>query len=89
MGHLPPSASLEEYNQIITTLLQMPENVVYYYPFGQSSFYAVSGRIGATIWVVIFNPDGVMETAFPPTDPDGYIARRGFQVIGSIGEVME
>jgi len=39
-------------------------------------------------WLVIFNRDGTLETAFPPNAIDSYVQIHGFEYLGTIGEVL-
>ncbi|MDH7504847.1 MAG: hypothetical protein QHH25_01705 [Candidatus Acetothermia bacterium] len=88
MGHLPPSSSLKDYNSLISRLVEKEENLVYLYEFGRTRYYAVRGGLKGVEWLVIFDRDGVVETAFPPEDLEGYLERRGFHSLGKIGEVL-
>lgn len=89
MGHLPEHTSLEEYNALIGELIGNDDNVIYLYEYGIARYYAVSGDLQGVQWIAIFSKDGVMETAFPPRDIDGYIEKRGFNRLGKIGEVLK
>lgn len=40
-------------------------------------------------WLALFDRNGIMETAFPPANMDGYLESRGFRELGTIGTVME
>lgn len=88
MGHLPQSFSLEDYNALISKLIADEANMVYLYTFGTERYYAVRGKLRQVDWIVIFGKDGIMETAFPPQDIDGYIERRGFRPLGELGVVV-
>jgi hypothetical protein len=87
-SHLPVEASMETYNQLIQDLVHTPDNLTYRYPVGGHNYYAVRGRVGEREWLVIFNAQGVLETAFPPTDIDEYVNRQGFEYVGTVGELL-
>ena len=48
MGHLLPSASMVDYEQIILDTVRDSNNVVYLYEFGDTHYYAVRGFSQAT-----------------------------------------
>lgn len=88
MGHVPPAASLDGYEMIITQLVS-GNSILYLYEYSGRHFYALRGFFEATEWLVIFGTGGLMETAFPPDNMDDYLCRRGFVLIGSLEEVMK
>ncbi len=87
-GHLPVGASMETYNQMIRDLLYAPNSLAYRYPVGEHSYYAVRGKVEEREWLVIFDAQGVLETAFPPNDIEGYLNRQGFEYVGTVGEIL-
>lgn len=87
MGHLPVEATISHYNGLILRLVSEPRHRVYHYPFGTSDYYAVSGEVESVSWLAIFAGDGTMETAFPPDDLAEYVAKRGFRLMGTVGEI--
>jgi len=88
MGHLLPTASISDYEQVIFDIVRDGNNVVYLYEFEDAYYYAVRGFSEAREWLVVFGAGGVMETAFPPEDMDGYLERRGFVLLGHIEEIL-
>lgn len=89
MGHISFSASLGYYEKIISDIVQKDDNILYVYETRVCNFYAVRGFVQDNEWLVIFGPDGVMETAFPPENIDDYLNKRGFIFIGQIKEVLK
>jgi hypothetical protein len=79
---------MEAYNRLIENLVCDPGHLVYCYPVGERQYYAVRGRAGGTEWLAIFDAQGVLETAFPPGDIDGYLTGHGFEYLGTVGEVL-
>jgi hypothetical protein len=79
---------MEVYNQLIRDLVHAPDSLSYRYPVGERYYYAVRGRTGGREWLVIFDVQGVLETAFPPNDMDGYLSSQGFEYLGTVGEVL-
>ncbi|SKB16111.1 conserved hypothetical protein [Planktothrix sp. PCC 11201] len=39
------------------------------------------------LWLVMIGLDGVLETAFPPDDPKGYLSNSAFIYLGSVKEL--
>ena len=89
LSHIPPSASLLDYDTIIFDLVKNDENILYLYEFIGNHYYAVRGFVQETEWLVIFGAGGVMETAFPPEKMGDYLQNRGFVLIGQIKEVLK
>jgi len=89
MNHLPLSASLVDYNKIISALIGNERNIIYLYEFRGMYYYAVRGFIHEKEWLAIFGANAVMETAFPPENIDYYLERRGFVLLGRMKEVLK
>lgn len=87
MGHISKTASLDDYEMIISQLVR-GNNILYVYEFSGKYFYAVRGFWEDKEWLVIFGSGGLMETAFPPDDMDDYLSRRGFVLIAPLEEVL-
>lgn len=79
---------METYNQIIQDLVHTPGSLTYYYPVGGHHYYAVRGKIDKRDWLVIFDAQGVLETAFPPTNMERYLDSHGFEYVGTVEEVL-
>lgn len=88
MGHLPDEATVEDYDALISAVLDEANSLVYHYPFGGKDYYAVSGEAQGAMWLIIFGGDGIMETAFPPDDLTDYLTKRGFVPLGRMEEVI-
>ena len=89
MNHLSLSASLLDYNKVISALIGNEQNIIYLYEFRGIYYYAVRGFIHEKEWLTIFGANGVMETAFPPENIDYYLERRGFVPLGRMKEVLK
>ena len=87
LGHLPTTASVESYNALIRTLAKGPGKV-YRYRFRGADYFAVQGIVHTRAWLLIFDPLGLIETAFPPDDLDHYLDARGFQYLATIAEIL-
>lgn len=89
MGHISLSATILDYEKLITDIVQNDSNILYIYEFNECNFFAVRGFVQGCEWLVIYGSNGTMETAFPPEDIDDYLNKRGFIFIGQIKEVLQ
>lgn len=88
-GHLPASATLADYEALIAGILDDVEADVYVYVWqSEAIFPTVVGSHGDRRWLVMFGLDGVMETAFPPTDLASYLSDPRFQYLGTMQEFV-
>ncbi len=88
LGHLPATGTQDDYNNLITAIVNDEQNLVYVYEFAGTKYAALRGSFGDQEWLVLFGLDGIMERAFPPDDVDGYLTCRGFRLVGKIEEVL-
>jgi hypothetical protein len=87
-GHLPEDATLADYEAIVTHILHSQTAELYIYVWGKDIYPTISHDFEGQQWLVMFNLDGVMETAFPPTDPTEYLSGPRFRRIGTIQEFL-
>ena len=87
-GHLEATTTLLDYNQIIITIVQDPEADVYIYIWEQDIYPTVTLYYNGAVWLVMFGLNGIMETAFPPTDPKEYLADARFQFLGKAKDLL-
>jgi hypothetical protein len=73
-GHLPPATTLAEYEAIILAIVSHPDAFVFVYRYGSTDYPTLVAPYQGRIWLVMFNLDGIMETAFPPDEPDTYFS---------------
>lgn len=89
-GHLPVTATLDDYQAIIASILRDATAEVYVYVWrAMAIFPTVVAFHVDRCWLVMFGLDGVMETAFPPTDPEHYLSDPRFQYLGTMQEVLD
>lgn len=87
LGHLPDETTLEQYNEIVTFVVNNPDANIYLYVFRETIYPTLVANIENKIWLVMIGLDGVLETAFPPDDPEGYLADSAFIYLGSVKEL--
>ncbi len=89
-GHLASNATLAEYNEIIQTLVNSETAELYIYVWQSDNFYpTIVSTYNQKVWLVMFSLSGVLETAFPPTDPKEYLSDRRFHYQGSLQEFLK
>ncbi len=88
LGHLVPGTTLEEYNRIISSIVRDADAKVYVYIYGKTFYVTVTTSIDNTIWLVMMGVDGVLETAFPPREPENYLANSMFIYVGLVKDLL-
>jgi hypothetical protein len=68
-------------------MIRTPTAEVFVYHWGESIYPTVVSDIDGSRWRVMPGLDGVMETAFPPGDPDVYLANPQFLRLGTLEEI--
>lgn len=86
-GHLPPNATIDDYESIIRTALQDKAAQVYRYWYNRLPYVAVVAMVQTNRWLIMFSYDGVLESAFVVEHPERYLNKPGFEWIGSLGEL--
>ena len=86
-GHLPATATIADYEQIMQAVLQDASAQVFRYWYNQSAYVTVVTVIESKTWLVMFSYDGVLESAFVMDRPERYLNKPGFEWIGRLGEV--
>lgn len=84
-GHLPDETTLEQYNAIVTFVINNSNANVYIYVYGETIYPTLVANVENIIWLVMIGLDGVLETAFPPDE--GYLAKPEFVYLGSVKEL--
>lgn len=87
LGHLPNDTTLEQYNATIASVVNNPDVNVYLYVYGETIYPTMVTNLEGKIWLVMIGLDGVLETAFPPDDPESYLANSAFVYLGSAKEL--
>lgn len=87
-GHLPPSTTIAEYEAIIRQIAYDNQADVYLYVWEGKAFPTIVSTYQSQCWLVMFGMNGVMETAFPPSDPEDYLADSRFQFLDKLEELI-
>ena len=60
---------------------------MFVYRWGETLYPTVVAEVEGARWLVMFDLDGMMETAFPPEDPERYLVNLRFQRLGTLEEL--
>jgi len=89
-GHLPPEATIAEYEAVISAVLHHPDAVVYVYQYGAVGYPTVVAPCEGRLWLAMVGAEGVMETAFPPDDAKTYFEQDPkYRYLGKLKELLE
>jgi hypothetical protein len=84
-GHLPESASELDLIAKGVEILKTADSIVYSYSPFKTIYFVVYH-----VWAVIFDEDGLWDTAFPPDVPERYFAsEKGYKFLGKLTELIE
>jgi hypothetical protein len=86
--HLPPEASLEDYNHVIRSVLSTPDGAVYVYWYNEKAYVTVIAVLEGAQWLVMMSMDGIVESAYIVENPETYLSQPNFEHIGSLSEVL-
>jgi hypothetical protein len=87
LGHLPIGTTLAEYEAIIIRVISTSTAEVFVYRWGETLYPTIVAEVAGVRWLVMVGLDSVMETAFPPEDPETYLANLRFQRRGTLEEL--
>ena len=88
LGHLPEDSTLETYEAIIHQVLMNPKAKIYVYRDQSFLYPSIASTIDSRIWLVILGIDSILETAFPPNNPNTYLSNRAFIYLGILGNLQ-
>ena len=86
---MPPATSLTEYEAIINAVLRNPDAIVYVFQYNDIFYPTIVALYQEQVWLVMFGMNGIMETAFPPDDPDTYFQDPKNHQLGPIQELYD
>jgi hypothetical protein len=87
-GHLSAEATLDDYKRIISTVLENADAQVYTYWHCDTPYVAVVAIIQGRHWLAMFALDGLMESAYVVENPDHYLSKPVFDLLGPLSEVL-
>ena len=87
LGHLPPEATVADYEALSRRVVQTPTAEVFLYRWEETAYPTVVAEGDGVRWLVMLGLNGVMETAFPPEDAATYLAYPRFTRVGTLEEL--
>jgi hypothetical protein len=87
LGHLPAGATLADYEAIILRVISTSTAAVFIYRWGEALYPTVVADVEGTRWLGMIGLDSIMETAFPPEDPETYLANLRLQRLGTLEDL--
>ncbi len=87
LGHLAAASTIATYEALIVRIVTTPTAEVFIYRWGDARYPTVVAEVEDIRWLVMLGLDGVMETAFPPDDPETYLANSQFTRLGTLEEL--
>lgn len=87
-NHLPLSATLSDYERIIKTVIHDNSARVFVYWYEQRPYPTIVSEIAEQVWLVMFDLDGVLESAYLVERPDHYLNHSEFELLGLLNEIQ-
>jgi hypothetical protein len=87
-NHLPWSATLADYEQVIASVVTDHNAAVYVYWHEQTPYPTVVAALQGRNWLVMCDLDGVLESAYVVERPGHYLNRPVFELLGTLSEVL-
>lgn len=88
LRHLVDNSSLDDYEKIIKAIIFNPESKVYIFQDDDSFYPTITDQIKNQLWLVMFSVNGIMETAFPPSNAEKYLKINPFIYVGKLKEIV-
>ncbi len=89
LGHLPENATIETYEEVIHRVLTNTHANVYIYCYQPLIYPTLTSTIDDKLWLVMLGIDGILETAFPPENPDTYLSNSAFTYLGILENLLK
>lgn len=87
-GNLRIDATLQDYDSVIQAALTDPGAQVYAYWYQGTPYATVVSASDDDLWLVTFDLDGWMESAYVVTSPERYFNKSEFEFIGLLGDLQ-
>jgi len=89
LNHIPINSTLEDYEDIIQSILANPESQVYVYVYNIDLYPTLTAYYKSKLWLVMLTSEGIVETAFPPSNPSNYLSNPAFTYLDQLGELLK
>jgi len=87
LGHVPAETTMAEYDALIRRVVSTQTAAVFAYRWRETLYPTVVAEVEGVRWLVMLSLDGLMETAFPPENPETYLANPQFHRLGTLEEL--
>ncbi|MCE7984171.1 MAG: hypothetical protein DYG89_23600 [Caldilinea sp. CFX5] len=87
-GHLPITARMEDYEQIIRLVVHSSRAYVYLFWYDGTPYVTVADDIHENHWLVMFDLDGLLESAYLVERPDRYFQKENVEFIDRLEAVL-
>jgi hypothetical protein len=87
-GHLAVSTTIAQYESIITEVVHDNRAEIYLFQYRDSLYPTFVSTVQGTVWLVMIGLNGVIETAFPPSDPDTYLSDPAYLYVSEVEELL-
>ena len=87
-GHLTDMATIADYQQILETVLHGDHADVYIFWYDNIPYVAIVDMVHQSCWLVMFNLNGVLESAYIVERPDLYLRKEHIVFVDSLKAVM-
>jgi hypothetical protein len=88
LEHLSPEATLADYETTIAAILNDNDAKVYLFVYNDIPYPTLVTTIQDRVWLAMIGIDSTMETAFPPDDPETYLADPAYTYLGQLEELQ-
>ena len=85
---MPIGASLDDYDRVIQEVLADTAARVYTYRHQDTTYVAVVSIVDDNAWLVMFDLNGWMESAYVIARPKRYLDKSEFELLGLLGELL-
>ena len=87
--HLPENATLDDYENQIRQIISSGSSQIYLYWYENVPYVTVVTSLEKNAWLVMFDLNGIMETAFVVKHPENYLHSPEYEYIGRVSEVLQ
>jgi len=86
-GHLPTTATLAEYEDIIQTVIHSQKAHVYIFWYNGIPYVSIIDDVNDKHWLVMFALNGLLESAYIVERPELYLNKAEFEYIDLLSKV--
>ena len=88
LGHLPENATIATYEAIIYQVVTNPTANIYVYRYESFIYPTLTSTVEEKLWLVMIGMDSILETSFPPENPNNYLTNQAFVYLGTLKNLL-